>query len=235
MIENLISVIIPVFNCEKYLQEAIDSVYLQKYRPIELIVVDDGSNDKTAVIAKSNPTVKYIYQENQGSAVARNTGLNHANGKWISFLDADDFWATDFLSLFLAVLQEEPFTEIVQGKIETFNDSIGKSEPPYFLCQLGTALFRRSVFEKVGLFESEFKMSQDIDWFVRAWEHNVLIHREELVVLHYRKHDQNITSNIPLNLHYRRLMFLRHINRMRKNGTPDSAITLMEFIGKKLF
>jgi len=84
----LVSVIIPVYNGEQYLAEAIESALCQSYRPIELIVIDDGSTDRSAIIAKSYEQVIYIYQTNQGVSVARNTGLGVAQGEFIAFLDA---------------------------------------------------------------------------------------------------------------------------------------------------
>ncbi|MEW6983598.1 glycosyltransferase family 2 protein [Colwelliaceae bacterium 6471] len=91
----LVSIIIPVFNDEKYILDSIKSVLSQHYKNIEVIVVDDGSRDNSAQIINAIPDnrVKYIYQENSGSAVARNTGISHAKGEYIAFNDGDDLWA----------------------------------------------------------------------------------------------------------------------------------------------
>jgi len=88
---KLISVIVPAYNRERYLGAALDSILAQNYRPIEIVVVDDGSADGTASVARSYPAVRYIYQKNQGPVVARNTGLANCTGELISFLDADDY------------------------------------------------------------------------------------------------------------------------------------------------
>ena len=85
---ELVSIIIPVFNYGLFLAEALDSVMAQSYRPVEVIVVDDGSTDNTREIALSFPEVQYFYRKNQGEAVARNTGIAKARGKFIAFLDA---------------------------------------------------------------------------------------------------------------------------------------------------
>jgi glycosyltransferase involved in cell wall biosynthesis len=81
--QPLVSVIIPVYNREKFLAEAIDSVLAQTYRPIEIIVIDDGSTDKSGEIARSYAETKYIYQDNQGVSVARNIGVDAAQGEFL--------------------------------------------------------------------------------------------------------------------------------------------------------
>src|SRR4028119_1061372 len=88
-----VSVIIPVYNCDRYIQEAIESVLNQTYSDYEIIVVDDGSTDNTrSVLEPYFHRIHYIYQENQGASAARNRGLQEARGKFVAFLDADDFF-----------------------------------------------------------------------------------------------------------------------------------------------
>ena len=88
-----VSVIIPTYNCDRFLPEAIDSVLMQTYQDYEIIVIDDGSTDQTCqVLEFYQNKIRYFYQENQGSAVARNLGIKQAQGEFIAFLDADDFW-----------------------------------------------------------------------------------------------------------------------------------------------
>ncbi|MFM6207508.1 glycosyltransferase family 2 protein, partial [Planktothrix sp.] len=87
-----VSVIIPTYNCDRFLPEAIDSVLMQTYQDYEIIVIDDGSTDQTCQVLESyKHKIRYFYQENQGSAVARNLGIKQAQGEFIAFLDADDF------------------------------------------------------------------------------------------------------------------------------------------------
>ena len=90
----LVSVIIPVYNSAKYIQKAIDSVLDQTYSNYEIIVVDDGSTDETRQKLQSYQNkIRYVFQENQGSATARNTGIKLAKGDLVAFLDSDDFWS----------------------------------------------------------------------------------------------------------------------------------------------
>ena len=93
MSNPLVSVIMPVYNGEQFLRLALDSVFAQNYRPLDIIVVDDGSTDHSADIACSFKGVRYFYQENQGDGLARNHGIAQAQGDFISFLVADDLWA----------------------------------------------------------------------------------------------------------------------------------------------
>lgn len=107
--EITISVVIPAYNCEKHIKRALDSVLAQTRRPDEIIVVDDGSTDRTAEIADSfGSKIKLIKQENAGASVARNTGIQAATGQWIAFLDADDEWLPEKLQIQLEHLKRNP-------------------------------------------------------------------------------------------------------------------------------
>ena len=93
--KDLISVIIPVYNVEKYLKKCLDSVINQTYKNLEIILVDDGSSDKSGLICdeytKLDKRIKVVHKKNEGLSSARNTGLDIAKGKYISFIDSDDF------------------------------------------------------------------------------------------------------------------------------------------------
>ncbi|MBI4573499.1 MAG: glycosyltransferase family 2 protein, partial [candidate division NC10 bacterium] len=104
----LVSVILPVYNGERFLAAAIASILAQDYQPIEVIVVDDGSTDGTAAIARSFQGVRYLYQPNQGPAFARNAGIAVARGAFIAFLDADDLMVPTRLSVQAGYLLAHP-------------------------------------------------------------------------------------------------------------------------------
>ncbi|MGN6396958.1 MAG: glycosyltransferase family 2 protein [Mucilaginibacter sp.] len=108
--DPLVSVIIPVYNSEKYLRSAVESVLQQTYKNIELILVDDGSTDDSPVIAQSlaAENVKVFHQPNCGASVARNKGLDEARGEYIQFLDADDLIGPEKIELQLKLLQQKP-------------------------------------------------------------------------------------------------------------------------------
>jgi glycosyltransferase involved in cell wall biosynthesis len=100
---NLISVIIPAFNAEKYIAQSIENALFQSYKNLEIIVINDGSTDKTAEIAEHYP-VKLINQENRGLSAARNVGVENATGEYIHFFDADDLINTDFYQNMLSAI-----------------------------------------------------------------------------------------------------------------------------------
>ena len=117
---NLVSIIIPVYNGEIFIQSAIDTINKQNYHPIEIIFIDDGSTDNTPqIIAEyKEDNITYIYQENKGPASARNQGLKIAKGDFITFLDIDDLWAENKLQSQVNYLQQNSSIDIIQGLIQ---------------------------------------------------------------------------------------------------------------------
>jgi glycosyltransferase involved in cell wall biosynthesis len=194
-VDPLVSVIIPVFNGERFLREAVESVLAQQYSSLEIIVVDDGSTDGTANVARSLPeTVRYFYQTNQGPAAARNRGIEQAQGSLIAFADADDLWPADKLELQLPYLIKEPAVDIVLGRIQQVLLSEAQEiAEPAFSVNLGSAIIRKSVFERVGLFDETMRYSEDVDWFMRARESGAEIVTIDAVTLLYRQHEENMT------------------------------------------
>jgi len=201
-VNPLVSVVIPVFNGERFLREAVESVLAQQYSPVEIIIVDDGSTDSTATVARSFPeTVRYLHQTNQGPAAARNRGIEHAQGSLIAFADADDLWPPLKLELQLPYLIQDPNIEIVLGRIqqvllsETVDGQTQSQEfaEAAFSVNLGSAVVRKSVFERVGLFDETMRYSEDVDWFMRAREAGAAIMTIDAVTLFYRQHEQNMT------------------------------------------
>ncbi len=121
MPKPLISVIIPVFNTEKYLAKAIESVLSQTLKPNEIIVVDDGSTDKSIEVARQfEPPVRIISQANKGVGSARNVGTQAASCDFLAFLDADDFWTENKLEIQLSYLENNPKTDMIFGYVEQF-------------------------------------------------------------------------------------------------------------------
>jgi len=201
-VNPLVSVVIPVFNSERFLREAVQSVLAQQYSPIEIIVVDDGSTDNTATVARSLPeTVRYLHQTNQGPAAARNRGIEQAQGSLIAFADADDLWPPAKLEQQLPYLIKDPKIDIVLGRIQQVLLSETVDGPtraqqfaePAFSVNLGSAVIRKSVFERVGLFDETMRYSEDVDWFMRAREGGAAIGTIDAVTLFYRQHEQNMT------------------------------------------
>lgn len=131
----LISIIVPTYNVEKYIRTCIESILAQTYRNVEVIIVNDGSTDQSlAVISDlicSHHNVKVINQKNQGLSVARNTGIDVATGKYITFVDADDKIMPGFVSS-LYQIADKTGADIVRGSFRDFNGNIPKDWAPDF-------------------------------------------------------------------------------------------------------
>ncbi len=222
----LISVIIPVYNGAAFLADAISSVLNQHHNPLEIIVVDDGSTDKTAeVVQMMADNIKYIFQENKGVAAARNKGLEMARGTYIAFLDADDVWGESKLARQIELLNENTTIGGVIGSTyqiplsmeleQAFSESVEKG---MFMMCLGGSLFRKSVFKKVGNFDEEMFSAEDIDWFFRARESKLhfLIHKD--VVLYFRLHGKNISNDKKKVNFYLLKAYKKSISRRKKSG-----------------
>ena len=229
-----ISVIIPVFNGEKFLARIIHSVQQQNYSPLEIIVVDDGSTDSTADILRTfDSEIQVIVQENQGPAAARNAGMQHASGEIYTFLDVDDEWASDTLKSMIQFLLDDPAAEIVQGLIQEENIDWSQSQPiekmvdaklnfsrqiVYRFVNLGSSIYRKSVFERVGLLDESLMYGEDTDWFTRAWEHRVRKLEVEKIFLRYRKHGGNMTCDLDRVQRSIASTCHRHLKRRREQG-----------------
>ncbi|TFG76153.1 MAG: glycosyltransferase family 2 protein [Chrysiogenales bacterium] len=174
---NLVSVIIPVFNGEKYLEEAIASVTRQSYRPLEIIIVDDGSTDGSADIARRHNNVTYCFQKNAGPSSALNRGVDLAGGDFFAFLDADDIWSANKLARQMECLARNPSLDVVFAHVEQFcspelqacetsriPDAL-KIVPGY--CP-GTMLIRRQSFCRAGHFDPRLQVGQFLAWYMKA-------------------------------------------------------------------
>ncbi|MEI8357949.1 MAG: hypothetical protein RL698_547 [Pseudomonadota bacterium] len=223
----LVSIVIPVRNGAGFLAEGIRSVLAQAHRPIEIVVVDDGSTDDSAAIAESlGAPVRVFRQANAGAPAARNRGIGLACGSILGFLDADDLYAPDKLALQLARLESYPDRDVVIGRsryLSLVDDGLSERrfaviEEDHVALQLGTALFRREVFDRVGWLDESLLHCDDWDWFMRAREAEValLLHRH--VVLEQRLHGGNLTRDRAAGKRYQMMMFKRSLDRRRARG-----------------
>ena len=198
-----VSVIIPAYNCERFIAEAVESVRRQDHRPIEIIVVDDGSTDGTSAHVKNlGKDIRYVHQSNRGPAAARNRGIEMAKGEVFTFLDADDYWPENKLEIQLAHLRKYPRIEVVLGRIQ-FTGSLTEADmkirfegPDNTMVNinLGSGIFKRAVFEKVGIFDESLRHFEDHDWFLRAREKDVSMVILENITLYYRRHENSMSS-----------------------------------------
>ncbi len=178
----LVSVIIPVYNYDRYLAEAIESVLNQTYRRLEVIVVDDSSTDRSSEVAKSfaDRGVRYCHQDHAGIGPARNRGAELAQGDFIAFLDADDCWPEEKLERQLSAFENDPALEMVFGQalqlqngpeweagVKDKNPAAARMVPGMVA---GTMLIKRDAFFRVGEFPGGLKVGEFIDWYARAIE-----------------------------------------------------------------
>jgi glycosyltransferase involved in cell wall biosynthesis len=207
----VVSVIIPTYNRSKYVQEAIDSVLAQDYKEFELIVVDDGSTDDTEEVLKAFYLKKIIYvkQENQGESAARNLGVSMSQGKYIAFLDSDDLWSPDKLSLQVPILDANP--DIVVVFCQSWQiDSEGQriTQQPLGLhtkaadftvenllmynkipAGSSTCLIRRSVLEEAGGFSIDIRYGDEWDLWLRISTNGKMFFLNKTLAS-YRRHKQ---------------------------------------------
>lgn len=202
MSNPLVSCIVPAFNAERFLGEAIDSILGQTYRPIEVIVVDDGSTDGTPGVARGyGDRIAYVRQPNAGPAAAFNKGLQLAKGEYVSFLAADDLWHPEKLSCQMEMFRSRPELDLCCAHLENFwvpelrfeeerfaGHRLRAPTPAY---SLGTLLARRSVFDKVGLLDDELQHADALDWFLRATEKGAVQEMLPNVLLRRRLHQGN--------------------------------------------
>lgn len=210
-----VSVIIPSFNCELYIAETIASVLNQTHKDIEVIVVDDGSTDRTReIVASFGTSVRLIAQQNAGRCAARNHGIREASGEFICLLDHDDYWYPEKLSAQLAAFEKYPEAGGVYSGYIVWNadangrfpspESFVRSPPPdevdqelsgwiyhHFLIDIymltSASMFRAEVFEKCGNFIEALSYSEDWELWFRISREYQLISLPRPMTL-YRQH-----------------------------------------------
>lgn len=231
-----ISCIVPVFNGERFLQEAVESILVQTYRPLEIIAVDDGSTDQTqAILTSYRDTVHFLEQSNAGPATARNTGIRAAKGEFIAFLDADDLWHPDKLTRQIARFDARPELDISVTQIRNFwmpevneeearfqSDRRGQALPGYSTV---TLLARRALFDTVGVFDTSLKHGDDTDWFLRAEEQGAQIELMPEVLVYRRLHANNRSREWAARSRAEYLLLIKKLVERRREreiaATPD--------------
>ena len=212
----LVSVIIPVYNGDRYIVQAVDSALSQTFTDLEIIVVDDGSSDRTQqVLQPYFDRIRYIYQENQGVAAARNIACQLAQGEFLAFLDADDYFLPSKLEKQLACFDADPALDMVQTgwlMVDETGKDIFEMKPwqqapkldlesfIIFKCVRPSAMMlRRKWWEKLGGFNDNFPLAEDLDFALRlALKGCKAVWLEEILTC-YRQHNSNImSSGLPL-------------------------------------
>jgi glycosyltransferase involved in cell wall biosynthesis len=209
----LVSIIIPCYRQARFLADAIESARSQAYRPLELIVVNDGSPDDVGAVVAKYPEVRCITQENRGLAAARNTGLQQCRGDLVVFLDADDRLLPYAVESGVALLTADPSLGFVAGHsqfitadgmaLPTEQPRRGPDDPYETLLRRNSirnpamVMFRRTVLEQVGGFDTRVDACADYEMYLRiSRTHPVRFHSG--VVAEYRKHGANMSSDAAL-------------------------------------
>lgn len=178
---DLVSVVIPVYNAEKHLEETLASVFAQTYPHIEIVAVDDGSKDRSIQILEQYPgRIHVVKQTNAGAAVARNRGVQEAKGKWVAFLDADDLWTPDKVQRQLEACSGYAWSHTDSVFVGGVNDGrkdsdFTKKHQGQILEQLicsnfigtSTLMIQRQVFLDAGGFDESLRSIQDWELWIR--------------------------------------------------------------------
>ena len=229
-----VSVIVPVYNGEKYIREAIDSVLNQSYKDFEVIVIDDGSKDNTlSIIKEYDGKIRWKSQENKGQASATNEGVKMAEGEYVAYLDADDVCMPERLEVQVKYLDNHPNVGLVYSGYYQINGAgevkrIVKARPHdnFVLLQTdyiarSTVMHRKNCLEEVGLFDESISGDDDWDMWIRISEKFGVDHVERPLVK-YRLHGEQISLVRPKKLAYRRYTKMRIIEKAcarRKNSS----------------
>jgi glycosyltransferase involved in cell wall biosynthesis len=208
-----VGVVMPARDAERYIGAAIESVLEQGVAGTELVLVDDGSTDRTAAIGESyGPPVTVLRREPSGPAAARNAGLRHLLTDLVGFLDADDLWPQGSLAVRVEALVADPEADMCFGHmIQFISPDLPAEEQrrlhvdprPQPAWASSAMLARRSVFERVGLLPEHRRVGDFLEWLVGARNAGLRSLMLEQVVMHRRLHLSNLTRREPeANAHY---------------------------------
>ncbi len=199
----LVSCIVPAYNSEPYLAEALDSIHAQTHRSLDVIVVDDGSTDGTATVAASyGDSITLVRQPNRGVASARNAGLRRARGEFVAYLDADDLWHPEKLARQLARFRERPGIDLCVSYFENFwaSELIEEAQRyqrhplarPMWGYVFGTLLARRSFLDRAEPLDESLRAGDSL-WFAHVVDRGAVLDVIPDVLMRRRFHTANMT------------------------------------------
>jgi len=208
------SVIIPAYNQARFLGEAIESVLAQTFQDFEIVVINDGSTDETEAVAlEYGDKVRYILQENQGLAGARNSGIRAAKGEWIALLDSDDKWLPEFLERMMARINEHPQAVVFYGAALCVDEwgvplkqvvgyrSIDNSRLYHALLRANfiipsAVVVNKIVIEQAGCFDQTLRSCEDWDLCLHLLSEGKTFYGSPDVLVHYRIHGSSLSANV---------------------------------------
>lgn len=254
MVAPLVSIVIPCFNAEKHVSDAIRSAFSQDVERLEVIVVDDGSVDRTVEVAESfGSGIKILRQSNQGAASARNAGIQESRGQFVAFLDSDDWWHPRKLSTQLAHLQacakcgavfatwleacsptDPSWTALLAADLANSHLELAAEHSGWLYSELlldsvihtSSILIRRSIVDQIGLFDVGLLRGQDLDYWLRM-SRVTEIHKLRATLSAYRLYEGSATTR-PTSANYRALVIEQALSRWGLSDPSGRAAKLQD-------
>jgi len=235
----LVSVIIPALRGGGFLRQSLASVLRQKYEPLEIWVVDNGSSEDVRTVALAHgDSVRVVFENLRGAANARNCAIRQSAGELLAFLDDDDVWTPGHLHRMAEMLAADSSLGIAQGRIRNFrvlpDGSPRFCSPVYQFSALSSAMYRRSVFDRVGLFDGSLLFGEDTDYYIRCWEAGIRKATAQPISVLYRRHPGNMTAHKNLIELGVVKVFKRRLDRKRLGLDVDAlpATGLRDYLGE---
>jgi len=241
-----VSVIIPVYNGDRFIVEAVESVLQQTYPNVEIIVVDDGSVDRSgAVLQLYGDRIRYVYQMNQGVAAARNAGITIAQGELIAFLDQDDFFLPDKLTVQVDRLTADPALAMVSSGwriVDAQGKTMADIQPWHGIPELtsanwviwkpvflGAMLFRQSVLGRSTGFNSQLQQTSDVELILRLIQAGCQTAWVPQTTVCYRQHPDNASRNALQQAQEMEVVLEQFFNQ------PDLSPSLRQFASRSRY
>lgn len=260
MITPVVSVVVPCYNQARYLDEALMSVLQQTYQNWECIIVDDGSPDETAAIAKSwiekDSRFKYFHQDNGGLCAARNTGIEVASGRYILPLDADDKISADYLELAVEILDVDGDIKVVYSEAEYFGEKTGKWElGEYSLSNLAirnvifcSGIFRKVDWSGINGYDKNMRYGlEDWEFWISLLKNGGKVKKIDRVCFYYRVKQTSMVTELNGNRIFEMYdylsvkhadFFVRHLGSFKilisQNAVLRNSISSEKFLINKL-
>jgi glycosyltransferase involved in cell wall biosynthesis len=231
--EGRYSVIIPTYNYGRYLPQSLGSILGQTHPPAQVIVIDDGSTDETPDVLAPYAAagrIEYVRQSNMGIAAAQNRGLESAKHDYITFLDADDYWAPQKIERQMAAFRAQPEIDIMYALVEQFISPDAVEPERWRLDEsnrrldgisTATALLRRSAVERIGPFDTTLRRAQYLDWHMRAVALGLHWHVVPEVLAYRRIHGRN--TSITMTESLRDFLDVARTQMLRRRRMADDG------------